>query len=49
MPRIDLGRPKVRLLYNEQYRRIDPVEINLHLERDVSIEPAMGAEKRAAA
>jgi len=50
VPRVDLARPKVRLLFNEQYRRVEPVEINLHVERDVSIEPAAGgAEKKAAA
>jgi HD-GYP domain-containing protein (c-di-GMP phosphodiesterase class II) len=49
VPRVDLGRPKVRLLFNEQYRRVEPVEINLHVERDVAIEPATGAEKRVAA
>jgi len=50
VPRVDLARPKVRLLFNEQYRRVEPVEINLHVERDVAIEPATGgAEQRAAA
>jgi HD-GYP domain-containing protein (c-di-GMP phosphodiesterase class II) len=50
VPRIDLARPKVRLLFNEQLRRVDPVELNLHVERDVSIEAAAdGAEKKAAA
>jgi hypothetical protein len=50
VPRTDLGRPKVRLLFNEQFRRVEPVEINLHVERDVTIEPAAaGAEKKAAA
>jgi hypothetical protein len=40
----------VRLLFNEQFRRVEPVEINLHVERDVTIEPAAGgAEKKAAA
>jgi HD-GYP domain-containing protein (c-di-GMP phosphodiesterase class II) len=49
VPRTDLGRPKVRLLFNEQFRRVEPVEINLHVERDVTIEPAAGGvEKKAA-
>ena len=52
VPRVDLARPKVRLLFNAEFRRVDPVEINLHVERDVPIEAATAttaAAKQAAA
>jgi HD-GYP domain-containing protein (c-di-GMP phosphodiesterase class II) len=49
VPRIDLARPKVRLLFNEQLRRVDPVELNLHVERDVPIEAAIEGGQKAAA
>jgi len=47
--RVDLARPKVRLLFNAEFRRVEPVEINLHVERDVPIEAASAtAQKKAA-
>jgi hypothetical protein len=47
--RVELARPKVRLLFNAQFRRVDPVEINLVVDRDVPIEAAApDAQKRAA-
>jgi hypothetical protein len=41
----------VRLLFNAEFRRVDPVEINLHVERDVPIESAAAtaAETKQAA
>jgi HD-GYP domain-containing protein (c-di-GMP phosphodiesterase class II) len=47
--RLELGRPKVRLLFNEQFRRVDPVEINLQVDRDVPITAATPTENKVAA
>ena len=47
--RVDLARPKVRLLFNAEYRRVEPVEINLHVERDVPIEAAAATAPKNAA
>jgi HD-GYP domain-containing protein (c-di-GMP phosphodiesterase class II) len=49
VPRNDLTRPKVRLLTNVQGQRVDPVEINLAVEKDVAIEAAPTAKVAAAA
>jgi hypothetical protein len=49
VPRTDLSRPKVRLLFNAQFKRVEPVELNLHVDRDVPIEAADATGQKQAA
>lgn len=47
VPPRELGRPTVRLLYDPNNQRIDPVEVDLLVERDVTIEPAGDGDRPA--
>ena len=38
VPKQDLTRPRVRLLYDASGQRTSPVEVNLFVERDVAID-----------
>ena len=42
-------RPKIRLLYDAKSQRVEPVEVNLAIDRDVQIESAANAPCRSAA
>jgi HD-GYP domain-containing protein (c-di-GMP phosphodiesterase class II) len=45
----DLARPKVRVLFDAEGRRVEPVEIDLRVERDVKIEAGSCEPRQAAA